>query len=1012
MMISEEKCLKFIDWLVSEVEVSGKGADLDQLENDPSGVFYLGKISPEERVALMGLGDRGDRLEPCSIGVRFLLSDEISKSINVEASFHLWIKNEEKIWKKTDLFKFNFEIQIPSYKNSISIGNEKILKGIKEKTGLENVSAEIRVDRNTLGEPDELIVTFVNCSDSEIYANSDGILYESKLTINNATHKPYYLEALPDSFRYDRRIEAYGINCSVYVKNKYIETTDLTIQDKYRPDFQHDALKDIDLSFKGLSEAPLEKCKSLLSAYKKWGDKKWSDDKLHEYAGQYGWSDIMLEEAKNAAHEYEEEVKRISNGIDLLQKNELIMKSFKLMNESMLNLGANYNSWRPFQVGFLLANLNSLVDKESEANLVDIVWFATGGGKTETYLGLILTAAFFDRLKGKITGVTAWSRFPLRMLSLQQTQRFANALAAAEIIRKENKISGAKFSLGFYVGSNATPNSIPVEPRHGQPDPDDENMPNNYKLLQYCPFCHKDTIKMDFNRILWKLEHVCVNTECPSQGALPFYIVDDEIYRFLPTVIVGTLDKAAVIGLQSSMRGIIGSPHGFCEANGHGHTYAKRSRFPNGCLVPGCKADKKPLPMDENLYGMSFRLQDEIHLLKDSLGAVDAHYESLLDSLQFEITNTRAKILGSSATLAGYEKHIDILYKREARVFPTQGVKIDEGFWSTDSSQVMRKYIAISPRGVTLEYAVDKIITKLQILIREIVDKKINIEGILELTQEDVDKLVDIYGTNVIYGNTLRDLEATMRSLETQILVKGELNTASLTGQTAFDEVISTLKRIEEPEIDYYERLHVITASSMMSHGVDLDRLNIMIMLGVPLTTSEFIQSTARVGRKYPGFVFVMHKIGRERDAGIYRSFNKFIEQGDRFVEPIPITRRSRRVLERTIAALALSRIIFIHEPKSEDNLTTVLKLRKYVLDEKLDESEEVEKIINSLELDINIDASLISDIKNWYNIFIRNLNDPTGTFRFPSELSPTGQPMRSLRDVEENAPIIGGLIK
>ena len=137
------------------------------------------------------------------------------------------------------------------------------------------------------------------------------------------------------------------------------------------------------------------------------------------------------------------------------------------------------------------------------------------------------------------------------------------------------------------------------------------------------------------------------------------------------------------------------------------------------------------------------------------------------------------------------------------------------------------------------------------------------------------------------------------RSLQTQIPFP--IETAELTGGTDFEEVRKTLDRLSTPEPQFTDRIDVVTASSMMSHGVDIDRLNVMVIIGVPLTASEFIQATARVGRRYPGLVFVLHKIARERDSAVFRSFPQFVSHSDRFVEPVAITRRSRRVLERTI---------------------------------------------------------------------------------------------------------------
>ena len=360
-----------------------------------------------------------------------------------------------------------------------------------------------------------------------------------------------------------------------------------------------------------------------------------------------------------------------------------------------------------------------------EARFVDTVWFATGGGKTETYLGLLLTAAFFDRLTGKTMGVTAWSRFPLRLLSLQQTQRFADALAGAEMVRKEEDVGGTPFSLGFLVGRAGTPNRVVPKTDDDEITPDSPGMPDKYQVLLRCPFCRDENLQMRFDRERWKLEHRCTNAECPTQGhALPMYVVDQEVFRFLPTVVVGTLDKAASISLQQAMRGLVGPPQKLCPVPWHGFTYAERSAAPNGCLVPNCQGGKllKPLPMDPERFGPSLRLQDELHLLRDSLGAVDSHYESLLDHLQSELCGTKAKIVASSATLEGYDRQIDVLYQRHGRVFPQPGPRSGESFWTTPTDHPLRRFVAVAPRGVTLEHVSDRTLDALQRCIRELLD--------------------------------------------------------------------------------------------------------------------------------------------------------------------------------------------------------------------------------------------------------------------------------------------------
>lgn len=441
------------------------------------------------------------------------------------------------------------------------------------------------------------------------------------------------------------------------------------------------------------------------------------------------------------------------------------------MNAAMeLSAVGKYDRWRPFQVGFLLSNLTAVVNPHQEAETVGIVWFATGGGKTETYLGLLLTAAFHDRLTGKLSGVTAWTRFPLRLLSLQQTQRFADALGAADLIRMREQIAGSPFSLGFFIGSGATPNSIKAnveDAEAGQPDPDDPAMPERYRMLTHCPYCRTETLQMRFDRRLWKLDHCCTNESCPNPAAdkvIPFYLVDDEIYRFLPTVIVGTLDKAAIVAQQQAARGLIGAPYGRCDKAGHGYVYASRSKSPRGCLVPGCNSQPQPLDQPAEKFAQSFRLQDELHLLRDSLGAVDAHYEALLDSLQLELTGRKPKIIASSATLAGYQKQTEVLYRRTARVFPQPPPMEGQGFWTSDSEQAMRRYVAIAPRGATIEFAVDRIFEMQQRLVRELASDPVAICSEIGLDVRGATDLVSRYGTAVAYGNTIRDLDAVVRS--------------------------------------------------------------------------------------------------------------------------------------------------------------------------------------------------------------------------------------------------------
>lgn len=1013
-MTDQDAAERFAGWLERQIVTAARG-DSDRVsEHEPRGKYFLGRLASEEGVAAQAaISERFERMEPCAVGLRLKPVPADTWEFDATASCVVWLLQPDDTWRKSDPIKHTIHCRVPARTGTWSFGADEFATTLQTITEVRVLGAEIRTEVEIAQDQHlDLIVQFVNISPEEDTTLKDTRLYECSLIVSGLRTVPFVLEALPDSFRYDRAVPAYGLNAGVEeTAAETFCTIDAPGCSRLRPRYWNPDLPEPDLRFQTLANDPIPQLETLLDSLKTWGQRVWSNKVLNARMQAEAWSADMRTEAADCALEFQGEVQRIADGIEILRTKHDILRSFELMNRAMgISAAGKYDGWRAFQVGFLLANLKSIAEPFDDSETVDIVWFATGGGKTETYLGLLVTAAFHDRLKGKAAGITAWSRFPLRLLSLQQTQRFANALAAAEIVRREEAIPGKPFALGFFVGNNSTPNSISPNADKGNPwDPDDEAMPAKAQVLEVCPFCRRPSIQMAFDRETWCLEHRCTADGCPwPHRGLPVFVVDDEIYRFLPTVVVGTLDKAASIALQASMRGFVGAPLGRCPKPGHGWTYAKRSTRPNGCLVPGCKHTPGPLECDPVVFGPSYRLQDELHLLRDSLGAVDAHYEALYDELQQGLCGFRPKILASSATLSGYEKQADVLYRRHARVFPQPGPSPRDNFWATPTSALMRRYVAIAPRGVTIEYAVDRLLTIMQGIARRLAADPLDVCREAGIDAKYAELILSLYGTNVVYGNTLRDLDAVERSAETQIRVEGPPpNVESLTGRTGFEDVRNILHRLEAPEAEFLERIHVITASSMMSHGVDVDRLNVMVMLGLPLGTAEFIQATARVGRRWPGLVLVVHKIGRERDAAVFRNFAKFVEHGDRFVEPIPITRRSRQVLGHTIAGQELARLLLLHEPEAGYPLTLITALKKYLTANPNTLDDDRESILDTIAPGL-LDVGLRDDIAAWFEKFSRNLRSPPANARFPWEASPSGNPMRSLRDVEEAVPVFG----
>jgi hypothetical protein len=310
---------------------------------------------------------------------------------------------------------------------------------------------------------------------------------------------------------------------------------------------------------------------------------------------------------------------------------------------------------------------------------------------------------------------------------------------------------------------------------------------------------------------------------------------------------------------------------------------------------------------------------------------------------------------------------------------------------------------------VTLDYATDRSNEALQRAVRRALVEPATVAAAAGVAEASIPGLALFYGVDVVYGSTLRDVEAAARSFETQIPLD-PINSVALTGKTPLEDVREALRRLTDPEPQFDDRIHLVAASSMLSHGVDVDRLNVMVVLGLPLSTAEFIQTTSRVGRRYPGLVFVLHKIGRERDAKVFRSFGPFVQHADRLIDPVPITRRSRRVLELTFPGIFAARVLGIHEPLALSRrlrqLTTPATLRQAFARLPVLEADELRSLMDLLGIRLDpLAEGMRRDVTDYLREVFRQLNDPATTARFVSELLPS-DPMRSLRDVEEQVPV------
>ena len=283
-------------------------------------------------------------------------------------------------------------------------------------------------------------------------------------------------------------------------------------------------------------------------------------------------------------------------------------------------------------------------------------------------------------------------------------------------------IEGDPFALGFLVGRGGTPNRVREDAQHGDADANDPEMPDAQPCAAALPVLSvRRTSKCASTVGTGTLQHRCSNADCPwPEDGLPFYVVDEEIYRLLPSVVVGTLDKAASVchagGHAWSVRS---SSRVSAEGPGHGFTYAPRRRTPAVAWFR-VHATARGAPTGRRAVRPDGPVQDELHLLRGGLGAIDAHYETLLDHLQRSTGGPFAKVIASSATLAGYESQVADALRTRGAAFPQPGPKEGVSFWTKDTDFLARRFVGLAPRGVTLEFANDRIAESLQRAVRRL----------------------------------------------------------------------------------------------------------------------------------------------------------------------------------------------------------------------------------------------------------------------------------------------------
>lgn len=607
------------------------------------------------------------------------------------------------------------------------------------------------------------------------YDETDESVFQVHLdvTVGDGLHKRLKLGRVKPSYRYNRYLEypAMGFNGGVQEPDNDQCTGPVLLRTTWAPRYVQPRILPksyprVDPNIRRLSEP------DGLSGLLRLGEEleQW-------FAGLDGAVDLevgldrndaegLLNERRGFAEDKKQwraEIDAVKAGFDILQASKqrwdtskqrgqqqdegaIVYEAWLAMNETMANLMRqkvkdDSGAWRLFQIAFIVANIPTMASRtvafkkhfeKERDDTVTLLYFATGGGKSEAFFGLLVFTLFFDRLRGKRTGVTAMLRYPLRLLTIQQAQRCSRVLAHAELLRRKYEVGGDAFSIGFWVGSGGSPNhhsdpGLDYIPDIKKVDASQESEAHlettdaNYRVqkqawnkIPKCPFCGTSTALRLFAAAGGTLGHVCTKLTCESNDTgwtpLPFYICDTDIYDFAPSVLLGTVDKLALIGQSSrTLRRI----YGMFGAAPWRHRETGRLFMPTEPIGfeggPEAKGYEKLFPAyDDGVKRFfdpfpSLLIQDEAHLLDESLGTFAGLFESTLDAVFTEMakplhqlvayepdgqTRRRAKVIAASATVSEPQRQLEHLYQRPvpAMQFPYPGQSLYESFYAAPSA--------------------------------------------------------------------------------------------------------------------------------------------------------------------------------------------------------------------------------------------------------------------------------------------------------------------------------------
>lgn len=592
---------------------------------------------------------------------------------------------------------------------------------------------------------------------------------------------------------------------------------------------------------------------------------------------------------------------RMREGIDAIRTDTNVRVAFQLSQSAMnLQFGWTRNgaplTWRPFQLAFQLLVLPSAANPtHRDRGTMDLLWFPTGGGKTEAYLALTAFVTLLRRLRPTPqddgSGVAVLMRYTLRLLTIQQFQRAAAMICACEFLRRRGEagmggipnLGSAPIGIGLWVGAAATP--LTLKDALNRPSHD----PSRFDQLTACPCCAA-TLK-------WTLNATECFSECTSPAEhcafaatgprLPVWTIDEEVYRHTPSLLIGTVDKFAQIVRKLETRALFGR--------------GVSSRPPD--LI----------------------IQDELHLISGPLGSLAGLYEVAIDEL-CRRDAVRAKIIGSTATIRRAEDQIGALFDRLTYQFPSPGISADNsGFAVSDAKRPGRLHVGLTTAGRSATYMLQALVASL-------------LQAAAE-PSSSVDER-NYYWTLVAYFNSLRELGRALVLMQDDVPVSiGQFSARRAEARRKTDAPAELTSRVPAYEIrDMLERLTVpagargavdlLVASNMISVGMDIPRLGLMVVNSQPKTLAEYIQATSRVGRgQVPGLVVTMYNAMRARDRSHFETFEAWHRCLYRDVEATSVTPFASRAQDKGLHAVLVA--LVRHTVPGMDRRPVLSELRR-----------------------------------------------------------------------------------